>query len=134
MRVRNCEQSHPKADKFIWAAKPADNFFQRSRCAAGRKESSSFYPKHAFSLSVLKHSLLRLQLPWSPHGALHGSRIRPRRLNRSPLNSSFERPSTDKNLVFRHRLSGSLTSKNSMNSKAESARNLKTIFVGIGSI
>jgi hypothetical protein len=133
MRVGNGEHEVLKVDEFIWAAKPADNFFERSPLLQAASKLA-FYSKYTFSLSVLKHTLIRLQPPWNPHGALRGSRTRLRRLNRSPLNSSFERPSTDKNLAFRRRLSGSLTLKNSMNSKAGSARNLKTMFVGIGSI
>ena len=131
MRVGNCEHKVLKVDEFIWAAKPADNFSIALQVAS---KFAFLFQVHILSLSVLKHTLLRVQPPWSPHGALRGSRIRLRRLNRSPLNSSFERPSTDKNLAFRRRLSGSLTLKNSMNSKAESARNLKTMFVGIESI
>jgi hypothetical protein len=131
MRVGNCE--YKVRPVHLALPSPRTTFFKDPAAQQAARKLFVYF-KYTFSLSVLKHSLLRLQPSWSPHGALRGSRIRLQRLNRSPLNSSFERPSTDKNLVFRRRLSGSLTSKNSMNSKAESARNLKTIFVGIGSI
>lgn len=131
MRVGNCEYKVRQ----VHLALPSPRTTFSKIPLRSRPQGNCFVNfKYTFSLSVLKHSLLRLQPSWSPHGVLRGSRIRLQRLNRSPLNSSFERPSTDKNLVFRRRLSGSLTSKNFMNSKAESARNLKTIFVGIGSI